>query len=81
MPRVLKSMSQDKPFIWKSSLGGPISWVGRVSGDLQGGSNSASRFGGVSDVAPACQLSLDGCVFFNSIVVRLPFNSISDGSE
>ena len=25
--------------------------------------------------------SLDGCGFFNSIVVRLPFNSISDGSE
>ena len=23
----------------------------------------------------------DGCGFFNSIVVRLPFNSISDGSE
>ena len=25
--------------------------------------------------------SLDGCGFFNSIVVRLPFNSFSDGSE
>ena len=25
--------------------------------------------------------SLDGCGFFNSIVVRLPFNSISDSSE
>ena len=25
--------------------------------------------------------SLDGCGFFNSIVVRLPFNKISDGSE
>ena len=25
--------------------------------------------------------SLDVCGFFNSIVVRLPFNSISDGSE
>ena len=25
--------------------------------------------------------SLDGCGFFNSIVVRLPFNSISDHSE
>ena len=25
--------------------------------------------------------SLDGCGFFNSVVVRLPFNSISDGSE
>ena len=25
--------------------------------------------------------SLDGCGFFNSTVVRIPFNSISDGSE
>ena len=25
--------------------------------------------------------SLDGCGFFNSVVVRLPFNSISAGSE
>ena len=25
--------------------------------------------------------STDGCGFFNSVVVRLPFNSISDGSE
>ena len=25
--------------------------------------------------------SLDGCGFFNSVVVRLPFNSISDGTE
>ena len=25
--------------------------------------------------------SLNGCGFFNSLVVRLPFNSISDGSE
>lgn len=30
-------MSQDQPSIWKSSLGGPINWVGQVSGDLQGG--------------------------------------------
>ena len=29
----------------------------------------------------ACLISLDGCGFFNSVVVRLPFNSISDGSE
>ena len=28
-----------------------------------------------------CPTSLDGCRFFNSIVVRLPFNSISDDSE
>ena len=25
--------------------------------------------------------SLDGCVFFNSVAVALPFNSISDGSK
>ena len=30
---------------------------------------------------PALPSSLDGCGFFNSIVVKLPFNSISDGSE
>ena len=29
----------------------------------------------------ALPTSLDGCIFFNSIVVRLPFNSISDSSE
>ena len=23
-------MSQDQPFIWKSSLGGPVSWVGSL---------------------------------------------------
>ena len=36
-------------------------------------------------VTPFCvhapPTSLDGCGFFNFIVVRLPFNSISDGSE
>ena len=31
-----------------------------------------------ASVPPTC---LDGCGFFNSTVVRLPFNSISDGSE
>ena len=36
------------------------------------------------NVGPACSApttSLDGWGFFNSIVVRLPFNLISDGSE
>ena len=32
-------------------------------------------------MALSCQLSLDGCGFFISIVIRFPFNSISDGSE
>ena len=30
---------------------------------------------------PCYTTNMDGCGFFNSIVVRLPFNSISDGSE
>ena len=29
----------------------------------------------------ALSTSLDGCSFFNFVVVRLPFNSISDSSE
>ena len=49
-------MRQDQPFIWKSSLGGPIVAWGRVSGDLQGRSNSDSQVDGVSNMAPACQL-------------------------
>ena len=49
-------MRQDQPFIWKSSLGGPIVAWGRVSGDLQGRSNSVSQVVGISDMAPACQL-------------------------
>ena len=30
-------MSQDQPFIWKSSFGGPISWVGQSLGILKVG--------------------------------------------
>ena len=52
-----------------------------MSGDLQDGSNSVSQVDEVSDVVPSCWLSLDGCGFFNSIAVRLPFNMISDDSE
>ena len=40
-----------------------------------------SQVDGVSDMAPACCLSLDGCGFFNSVVVRLQFNSVSVGSD
>ena len=49
-------MSQDQPFIQKSNLGGPIIWVGSVSEDLQGGSNSVSQVDGVSNMAPAYKL-------------------------
>ena len=49
-------MSQDQSFICKSSLGGPKSCVGGVSGDVLGGSNNVSHIDGVSDMAPACQL-------------------------
>ena len=52
-------MSQVQPFIWKSSLGGPIVAWGRVSGDLQGRSNSVSQVDGVSDMAlPASSVIL-----------------------
>ena len=44
-------MSQDQPFIWKSSLG----WH-RFFGDLQGKVNSVSQVDGISDMAPAFQL-------------------------
>ena len=42
-------MSQDQPFIWKSNLGGPLSWVGQSIWGSQGGSNSVSQVDGVSD--------------------------------
>ena len=32
-------------------------------------------------MAPVCRLSLGGSGFFNSVIVGLPFNSISVGSE
>ena len=47
-------MSQDQSFILESSLGGPVSWVGRVSEDLQGRANRISQADGVSDIVPAC---------------------------
>ena len=39
----LCNMSQDQSFIWKSSLGGPVSWVGRSLWNLQGQANSFSQ--------------------------------------
>ena len=49
-------MSQDQPFIWKSSLGGPISWVGQSSWGSPRQVKEFSQVDGVSDMAPACQL-------------------------
>ena len=43
-----------------NSLDGHVSWVDRVSGDLQGRANSIIQVDGVSDIAPACWLC--GCV-------------------
>ena len=142
-------MSQDQPFIWKSSLDGPIICVESLgiskagqtvltrlmesqvwhqlsssvvlwfrkgtmaSALLDDRHFSFSQYAMVSfkllpwcwagtpcsqDIPPeffsstyeygtslfcicAPSTSLDGCGFFNSIVVRLPFNSISEGSE
>ena len=36
-------MSQDQPFIWKSSFGGPISWVGQSLGILKVGQTVLAR--------------------------------------
>ena len=52
--RNLCLVSQDQPFIWRSSVGG-VGW-GRVLRDLQGVLNSVSQVDGVADRAPACQL-------------------------
>ena len=52
----LCNMSQDQSFIWKSSLGGPVSWVRGVSEDLQGGSNIVSQVDGISDRVLACHV-------------------------
>ena len=49
-------MSQDQLFLWKSSLGGLISWVGQsLRGSPRWGANSVCQVDGVSDMAPACQ--------------------------
>ena len=36
-------MSPDQPFIWKSSLGGPINWVGQSLWESSMGSNKLAR--------------------------------------
>ena len=43
------AINMEKQFVWAGKLGGMESLV-----DLQGGSNSVSQVGGVSDMAPAC---------------------------
>ena len=48
-------MRQGHLFMWKTSLGGPVSWM-RWSWDIQGGANSVSQVDGVSDMAPAWRL-------------------------
>ena len=70
------AIHMEKQLGWVRKLGGA-----EFLGISKAGQTSVSQFDGVSDMAPACRLSLDGCGFFNSVVVRLPFNSISDGSE
>ena len=52
----LWSMSQDQPFIWKSSLSGPVSWVGLSLWESPGCWNSVIQVDGNSDMAPACQV-------------------------
>ena len=47
-------MSQDQPFIWKSSLGGPISWVGQSSWGSPRQVKEFSQVDGVSDMALVC---------------------------
>ena len=54
-------MIEDQPFIWKSILGEPVIWMGlRVSGDLQGRSNSVSHMDGVSDMEGTSLQTLSG---------------------
>ena len=53
----------------------PHSW------DIPPGFLSTTCVCGTSSFHVCASPSLDGCGFFNSIVVRLPFKSISDGSE
>ena len=48
--------SQDQLFMWKSSLGGPISWVQWNFWGSPIESNSVSQVDGVLDMAPACWL-------------------------
>ena len=48
-------MSQDQPFIWKSTLGGPVSWVGQSLGISKVG-QSVSQVEGVSVMAPTCRI-------------------------
>ena len=49
-------MSQDKLFIRKRCLGGPISWVVWSLGDLQVKANSVFQVDGASVMAPVGQL-------------------------
>ena len=48
-------MSQGQPFIWKSSLNGPVIWVGRSLRIFKAGQTVLAKLI-VSDKAPACQL-------------------------
>ena len=74
-PEPRSVIQMEKQLEWIHKLGGvkslEISKVGQT----------VRQVDGISDMAPACWLCQDGCGFFNSIGVRLPFNSISDGSE
>ena len=36
-------MTQDQPFIWKRSLGGPVSWVGQSLGIFKAGQTVLAR--------------------------------------
>ena len=48
-------MNHDQLFIWKSSFGGPLSWVGMsLWGSPELG--NVSQADGVSDMTPSCQL-------------------------
>ena len=54
--RKLWSMSQEKPFIWKSSLGGPMRWVGWSVKRSPGWDNQCYQVVVVSDMALACRV-------------------------
>ena len=66
----------------EKQLGWALRWVGQgLWGFLMRVTHSFSQVDRVSGMAPAYLLSVDGCDFFSSVVVRLPSNLISDSSD
>ena len=67
---------------WNPGLGGPGVGLGLLAPEISL-PNLSTTCGCETSPSHVCTppTSLDGCGFFNSIVHRLPFNSISDSAE